>query len=138
MMAIEVRGLTPLVQVYDMPASVRFYRDLLGFEIVSTSPVLGKDRFHWVLLRLGKAELMLNTAYEFDHERPVPADRVRAATHEDITLYFGCPDVDAAYEELHEKGVALKPPQAAPYGMKQLSLRDPDGYGLCFQWPADE
>jgi catechol 2,3-dioxygenase-like lactoylglutathione lyase family enzyme len=137
-MAIEVRGLTPLVQVYDMPASVRFYRDLLGFEIVSTSPVLGKDRFHWVLLRLGKAELMLNTAYEFENERPVPADRARVAAHGDTTFYFGCPDVDAAYEDLREKGIALKPPKAAPYGMKQLSLRDPDGYGLCFQWPSEE
>jgi catechol 2,3-dioxygenase-like lactoylglutathione lyase family enzyme len=137
-MAIEVRGLTPLVQVYDMPTSVRFYRDLLGFEIVSTSPVLGKDRFHWVLLRLGKAELMLNTAYEFDNERPVPADRSRVAAHGDTGLFFGCPDVDAAYEELREKGVAVNMPKVAPYGMKQMSLRDSDGYGLCFQWPSDE
>jgi len=29
-----------------MPASIRFYRDNLGFEIVSTSPVLGEDYFH--------------------------------------------------------------------------------------------
>lgn len=137
-MAIEARGLTPLIQVYDMPASVRFYRDLLGFEIVSTSPVLGKDRFHWAQMRLGKAELMLNTAYEFDSERPVPADRARVAAHGDTVLYFGCPDVDAAYEELREKGIAVKPPQVAPYGMKQMSLRDPDGYELCFQWPSEE
>jgi catechol 2,3-dioxygenase-like lactoylglutathione lyase family enzyme len=137
-MAIEVRGLTPLVGVYDMPTSVRFYRDLLGFEIVSTSPVLGKDRFHWALLRLGKAELMLNTAYEFDNERPVPADRARVAAHGDTVLYFGCPDVDAAFEELREKGVAVNMPKVAPYGMKQMSLRDPDGYELCFQWPSDE
>jgi glyoxylase I family protein len=27
-------------------------------------------------------------------------------------------------------------PKVAPYGMKQLYVRDPDGYGLCFQWPA--
>lgn len=66
-MALNVSGLTPLLQVYDMPTAVRFYRDKLGFEVVSTSPVLGEDRFHWVLLRLGEAELMLNTAYEFDH-----------------------------------------------------------------------
>ncbi len=137
-MAIEVRGLTPLVQVYDMPTSLRFYRDLLGFEIMSTSPVLGKDRFHWALLRLGKAELMLNTAYEFDTERPVPADRARVAAHGDTVLYFGCPDVDAAYEELREKGVAVHLPKVAPYGMKQMPLRDPDGYELCFQWPSEE
>jgi catechol 2,3-dioxygenase-like lactoylglutathione lyase family enzyme len=52
-MALDVRGLTPLLQVYDMPTSVRFYRDVLGFEVVSTAPKLGADRFHWALLRLG-------------------------------------------------------------------------------------
>jgi hypothetical protein len=53
-------------------------------------------------------------------------------------LYFGCPDVDAAYEEFRDKGVAVKPPKVAPSGMKQLSLSDPDGYGLCFQWKAED
>jgi glyoxylase I family protein len=136
-MALDVCGLTPLLQVYDMPASVRFYRDVLGFEIVNTSPKLGEDRFHWALLRLGDAELMLNTAYEFDAERPPQPDPQRTAAHGDTGLFFGCPNVDAAYEELRGKGVELKKPVVAPYGMKQLSLRDPDGYGLCFQWPAE-
>lgn len=137
-MAIEVRGVCPLLGVYDMPTSVRFYRDKLGFEVVSTSPELGPDKFHWCLLRLGGAEIMLNTAYEFDHERPVPADRARVAAHDDTCLYFGCPDVDGAYEELREKGVAVKPPKVAPYGMRQMYLHDPDGFNLCFQWQAEE
>ena len=139
-MALDVRGVTTLLQVYDMPTSVRFYRDLLGFEMVSHSPHLGgdEDRFHWCWLRLGGAEVMLNTAYESDEERPVPADRVRVAAHGDTILYFGCPDVDGAYEDLRDKGVAVKPPTVAWYGMKQMSLKDPDGYGLCFQWRAEE
>ena len=33
-------GLTPLIQVFDMPASLAFYRDKLGFEVVSASPVV--------------------------------------------------------------------------------------------------
>ena len=137
-MGIEVKGVCPLLQVYDMPTAVRFYRDKLGFEVVTTSPVLGPDKFHWCLLRLGPAEIMLNTAYEFDSERPVPADRARVAAHEDTGLFFGCPDVEGAYEELREKGVAVKPPKVAPYGMKQMYVKDPDGYGLCFQWQAEE
>jgi hypothetical protein len=32
-MALDVRGLTPLLQVYDMPTSVRFYRDVRTFAI---------------------------------------------------------------------------------------------------------
>jgi uncharacterized glyoxalase superfamily protein PhnB len=79
---------------------------------------------------------MLNTAYEFDEERPVPADAARVEMHQDTTLYFGCPDVDAAYEQLRAKGAPVKKPTVAPYGMKQMGLRDPDGYGICFQWEA--
>jgi glyoxylase I family protein len=136
-MALDLRGVTPLLQVYDMPTSLRFYRDALGFAIVSTSPPLGDDRFHWAWLRLGEAELMLNTAYEFDDDRPAVADNARKAAHDDTCLFFGCPDVDAAYEELRGNGVSLKAPVITRYGMKQMYLRDPDGYGLCFQWPAE-
>jgi catechol 2,3-dioxygenase-like lactoylglutathione lyase family enzyme len=45
-MAIEARAVCPLLGVYDMPASVRFYRDKLDFEVVNTSPELGPDKFH--------------------------------------------------------------------------------------------
>lgn len=137
-MAIEVRGVCPLLGVYDMPTSVRFYRDKLGFDVVTTSLEMGPDKFHWAMLRLGTAEIMLNDIYEFDHERPVPAERGRVAAHGDTCLYFGCPDVDGTYEELRDKGVAVKPPKVAPYGMRQMYLRDPDGYNLCFQWREEE
>lgn len=55
-MALDVRALTPLIQVYDMPTSMKFYRDVLGLQIVTTSPELGPDRFHWAMLRLGDAD----------------------------------------------------------------------------------
>ena len=137
-MSIDVRGLAPLLQVFDMPTSVRFYRDVLGFEVRTTSPVLGEDMFHWALLRLGEAELMLNTAYESNEERPGEPDRTREAAHGDTGLFFGCPDVDAAYTELKGKVAGLKEPVVTWYGMKQMYLRDPDGYGLCFQWRANQ
>jgi glyoxylase I family protein len=41
MMSIAVRSVCALLQVFDMPASVRFYRDVLGFEIVETSERVG-------------------------------------------------------------------------------------------------
>lgn len=133
-MALDLRGSCPLLMVYDMPASLRFYRDVLGFEVVSTSPQMGEDYFHWVWLRQGQAEIMLNTAYESDEERPAERDLARAAVHEDTCIYFACPDIQAAYEELRRKGAPVHEPKVAPYGMTQMYLRDPDGYALCFQW----
>jgi glyoxylase I family protein len=135
-MALDLHGVSPLLQVYDMPTSVRFYRDQLGFEIVSHSPVLCEDYFHWVLLRLGGAELMLNTAYESNTERPSEPDLSRTAAHGDTVLYFACPDVEAAFVELRGRGVSVSTPAVAWYGMKQMNVRDPDGYFLCYQWPV--
>ena len=135
-MSIEIRGLAPLLQVFDMPASIAFYREVLGFQIVGSDgkPVPNND---WVLLELNGAQLMLNTAYEAEH-RPAAPDAKRRAAHRDTCIYFGCPDVDAAYTCLRDKGLQLKPPKVAPYGMKQLYLQDPDGFELCFQWRADK
>jgi uncharacterized glyoxalase superfamily protein PhnB len=79
---------------------------------------------------------MLNTAYDYGERPPAPDPR-RIAAH-DTCLYIGCPDVDAAYQALLAKGVKLKPPHVAHYGMKQLYLTDPDGFGVCFQWQATD
>lgn len=134
-MSIEVRGVYVLLQVFDMPTSVRFYRDVLGFEIVQTTTPRRGDQFDWGLLRLNDTQIMLNTAYEQD-ERPAQADPARIAAHRDTSLYFSCPDVDAAYRHLVARGVAAEEPRIAPWGAKQVYLRDPDGYTLCFQWPT--
>ena len=134
-MSIEVQGVCTLLQVFDMPTSVRFYRDVLGFEVVQTSPREG-DQFDWGWLRLGETAVMLNTAYEQEY-RPAQPESARAAAHGDTCLFFRCPDVDAAYRHLRAHDVDVKEPKVAPYGMKQLYVSDPDGYGLCFQWPAE-
>jgi len=132
-MALDIRGLAPLLQVFDMPTSIHFYRDIVGFEVVNTSRP--GEHFGWALLRLHGVELMLNTAYESDQRPPAP-DPNRAAAHGDTVLYFGCPDVEGAYKQLRAKGLDVNPPVIQTYGMKQLNVTDPDGYNLCFQCPA--
>lgn len=134
-MNIPINGLAPLLQVFDMPKSLAFYRDVLGFDVVSQAGP--PDDIGWVLLRLNGVELMLNTAYE-KPDRPLALDPGRIAAHRDTALYFGCPDVEAAYRHLRAKGVAAKEPTIASYGMKQLYVTDPDGFNVCFQWPVNQ
>ena len=129
-MTLRIGDFATLLQVFDMPASLAFYRDVLGFEVASDVPA--DDQCDWVMLKLHESELMLNTAYEAD-ERPASPDPARIAAHNDVTLYFDCKEVDAAYAYLRKRGVAAKPPQVAHYGMKQLYLKDPDGYEICLQ-----
>lgn len=136
-MPIDMRGVCPLLQVFDMPTSVRFYRDILGFEVFNTSKPVATDDFGWCWLKHGDGtEIMLNTAYDYG-ERPEHPDPNRKTGHGDVCLYIGCPDVDAAYRFLREKGLNLKEPNVTYYGMKQLYVTDPDGFGICFQWRAE-
>ena len=131
---MEIRGLVPLLEVFNMPAAIDFYQRVLQFELVETAGP--PEDIGWALLRRNGIELMLNTAYEAT-ERPVNPDPARVAAHSDTTLYFGCPDVDAAYAQLRAQGLDSARPVVAHYGMKQLYVRDPDGYSVCFQWPAN-
>jgi glyoxylase I family protein len=134
-MALDLTHMTPLLQVFNMPASLAFYRNVLGFEVVSDSG--GGDASSWIWLRRGDINLMLNDQYESGHVPPAPPAE-RTEWHGDTCLYFSCEDVDGAYESLKAKGIDLDPPSVAPYGMKQLYFRDPDNYNLCIQWPVSK
>jgi glyoxylase I family protein len=128
-MAITVTGVTPLLEVFDLPVSMAFYRDVLGFELVS-----GDDSW-WCMLKLGGVSLMLNTAYERD-ERPAAPDPARVAGHSDGELYFATPDADAVYEHIRAKGWEVREPKNMFYGMRQVSIKDPDGFQLHFICPV--
>jgi uncharacterized glyoxalase superfamily protein PhnB len=106
---------------------------VLGFSVARISDP--PRRLWWPLLERGDARLMLNAAYE-DNDRPSVPDPARVAAHLDAALFFGCPDVDEAYHQLRAQGIDAEEPFVQPYGMKQLYLKDPDGYSLCLQWPV--
>lgn len=133
-MPIEIRGMAPLFEVFDMPVSLGFYRDTLGFKVTGDS---GQgDNSGWVMLELDGVTVMLNTMYD-DGLRPSEPDPVRTKNHKDTCLCFSSPDVDEVYGHLRDKVADIEEPADAPYGMRQLYLRDPDGYNICFQWPLE-
>ena len=78
-MALEIQGVCPLLAVFDMPASIRFYHDLLGFEIFCTSEPEDDGHYDWCWLKLKDSALMLNTAYERSRRPPAPIPPRRRA-----------------------------------------------------------
>jgi catechol 2,3-dioxygenase-like lactoylglutathione lyase family enzyme len=121
----------PLLQVFDMQTSLKFYCDVLGFQIVDKT-----DHDWWAMIRLGDATLMLNTAYEAG-ERPPSAHPERVRGHGDVSLYFEFLDLDGLHAHLRSQGYEVNPPVKTSYGLMQMSVRDPDGYELCFTAPLE-
>ena len=130
----DLTALTPYIEVFDMVASVVFYRDLLGFEVVFASPEVEtkEGRFsHHVRLRRAEAEIMLNTAYDSD-ERPPERSEPRWSGCRHVRFYIDCDDVVAVHIEMVGRGLNAAPPAQTAYGYLGFSTSDPDGYGLTF------
>jgi len=122
-----VRQLVPLLFVQDIESSMGFYRDRLGFEVDGKWEPEGK--LAWCRLQRDGSAVMLQQACDEDG----PAEgRGRG-----ICFFFICDDAGAIHTELSGRGVHLAPPQVAFYGMKQVFVKDPDGYELCFESPTE-
>lgn len=130
---LNIRGMAPLIPVFDMAASLRFYRDKLGFTLTQTSvPPVKPENYHWALLELEGIQLMLESVYEEDAQ---PSEHGAEPRSNDMILYFGSPDIEGLYTKLKEKGLEPEKPVKTGYGFKALYLRDPDGFLLVFHWP---
>lgn len=118
----SVQGVGATLMVTDVDASVRFYRDLLGFE------VLDRDEGS-VVLASGGTRLVLRRADQMD---PVK----RRVVH----LHLEVDDLPAAHAALRDAGVRFtSPPRMVTRGSRMeqwaAAFRDPDGHGIALtEW----
>lgn len=110
--------------VEDMAAMIRFYRDVLGFEIKDsedTSNVyLIKDGTLFLLYRRSDFEEMTSRKYEY----------VKGFNgHSEIALYVETFDeVDAEYAKAIANGAAsVLEPETEPWGQRTCFIADPEG-----------
>ncbi len=112
------------IMVDDMPTMVRFYRDVLGFEIKedeNTSNVfLEKDGTLFLLYRKSDFEKM--TGRSFSYAKGLNG-------HYEIALSVSrYADVDRAFESVVKSGAqAVMPPTTEPWGQRTCYIADPEG-----------
>lgn len=110
--------------VNDMPTMVRFYRDVLGFEIRedenASNVYLVKDGTLFLLYRRSDFEQMTATAYEYVTGKN---------GHFEIALYVDTFEaVDEAYASVVAKGATpVLAPVTEPWGQRTCYIADPEG-----------
>jgi len=122
----NVKQTVPMLGVTNMEASLRFYVDGLGFEMINKWTPEGKIRWCW--LQLGGAALMLQ---EFTKNR-LPEVKLGHG----VSINFQCKDSLAIYHQVTARGIRVKNPSVGN-SMWVTSFTDPDGYAIHFHSPTD-
>ena len=112
----------PILYVGDVQASLRFYRDLLGFEEIYRFPPRGEPGF--ASLRLADGKIRLSSAdFPGLHGKPQ-----RAISGRPFELCVEVADVDAFTDRLRGAGVPiLAQPADQVWGERVAYAEDPDG-----------
>lgn len=110
--------------VNDMPGMIRFYRDVLDFEIKESEDTcnvyLVKDGTLFLLYGRRDFEGMTNRRYEY----------VKGLNgHSELALYVDTfEEVDAEYKKAVEKGAtSVLEPTTEPWGQRTCYIADPEG-----------
>jgi uncharacterized glyoxalase superfamily protein PhnB len=120
----RITGIAPYFLVADVVKAAEHYRDRLGFAIrgyfFEDPPVfamVGRDDQIIMLSLIENGRGGSNRGYK----------------PEAIDAYIWIDDVDTLHAELQAGGADIvSPPQLRVYGMKELEVRDLDGYVICF------
>jgi catechol 2,3-dioxygenase-like lactoylglutathione lyase family enzyme len=105
------------LRVANMQASVRFYKYVLGLEIIH-----GGEDSYFTSLRTKDGDTILNLEHG--------TTGIRWGR-----LIFHVSDVDCFWANLMEKGFRPDSPQDAPWGERYFHMPDPDGHELSFARP---
>jgi predicted enzyme related to lactoylglutathione lyase len=119
MATTKILDVFPQFLVLDVESSLRYYRDVYGFQITNSThepPVFGIVRRDGVGLHL---------------KRGIP--QPRRTGEEGWNAYFQVRGVDQLCVDLLSNGAQVsRHPETKPYGMREFDTVDPDGYVLCF------
>ena len=107
---MKVRRIVANIRADDISAAKRFYRDLLGLDVLMD---------HGWITTYGSREQMtvqISVATQGGSDTPVP----------DLSIEVD--DVDAALERMREAGIAIEyGPADEPWGVRRFYVRDPFG-----------
>ena len=113
---MKLLGLTTMLTVTAIEPAVAFYRDVLGFAVLSSAE-------DWAAVQRDGVEVMF--ALPNAH---IPFDAPRFTG----SLYFRVDDVDALWAHLKDRARVEYALETFDYGMREFAIRDNSGYLLQF------
>jgi catechol 2,3-dioxygenase-like lactoylglutathione lyase family enzyme len=119
-----------MLDVPDLPASIAFWTDAMGFEVVARMDD-EKGRPFWAQVQRDDIRVMFSSHYHDEEE----ADHGAHDAELTGAIYINVDDVDAISTELEGRVTVVYGPADQPHGMRELAIRDNSGYVVIFGKP---
>ncbi|HEY6358189.1 MAG TPA: VOC family protein [Vicinamibacterales bacterium] len=128
---MKFTGSTPNLFTNDLDRSVAFYRDVLGFAVVTTVPDAQPFVFAW--LQRDEVTVYVNDMANAAQEmRDKPAMASVVVGRSGVTLFVHVEGIDALWDTVRSQAPVVMPLKDQWYGMTEFSVADPDGYIVTF------
>lgn len=126
-----LKKLTPNLMVEDVAQTLSFYRETLGFAVLTTLPE--QEPFDFAIVQRDGVELMFQSRASLSENVPALTDSPIGASQ---TFYIEVEGVRDLYEALREKVEIVVDFHTTFYGTQEFYFRDPNGYILSFSETA--
>lgn len=122
------KNITTNLMVVSVDASVKFYQEVLGLEVVASVPA--KDQtLQFAILGKESMTLMLQEKNNLSEEYPIlAAEKIQPS----ITLYITVENFEEFFIGIKRSYPIYTEPHTTFYGAQEFAITDPDGYVLTF------
>jgi uncharacterized glyoxalase superfamily protein PhnB len=122
-----LKKLTPNLMVEDVQATLTFYRDVLGFEVLTTLPDTAP--FDFAIVRRDAVELMFQSRTSLSENVPALTGSPIGASQ---TFYIEVSGLRDLYEQVRGRAEIVVDLHTTFYGTQEFYFRDVNGYILSF------
>ncbi len=118
--------LEPMIYTKNIENSIKFYRDILRFEIDEYYP--NNENPTWIAVRIGNDRFGIGRTFPDINHKLHP----RGIDGSGVQFYIRVTDVDELYKNFRDKVEIIDDIENKPWGDREFTFKDPDGYLLSF------
>ncbi|MFX0170997.1 MAG: VOC family protein [Candidatus Hodarchaeota archaeon] len=118
--------LEPMIYTTNLETAIKFYRDVLEFEIVEYYP--NDENPTWVCIRIGEDRFGIGKTFSNINHKLHP----RGVDGSGVQFYIKVTNVDQIYEKYRNKVELIDDIENKPWGDREFTFKDPDGYLISF------
>jgi lactoylglutathione lyase len=121
-----LESITPNLIVQDVNATVNYYKDQLGFQLIASVPESGK--LNWAMVQRNQVPLMFQSGESLQEDMP----ELKLTKGGVGTFFIRMTSIKELFNELKGKAEVVVNMRDTFYGMREFTIKDINGYYLTF------